>query len=399
MSRSRQRKKARAVPTGAATTSGVPDVHLVAPQQTTGAERSNRALLAAIVISGTLLRLILANWGRYLEDSLVLGFRAERLAKLPISDLYKTNQGVIGHLPGDLWLLWYISNLFHVLSPTGDFYGDTFLYVTKLVPILGDAGIMCLLFLIARDLVNSKAGLVAAGLYAISPGPIVIASLWDQWDSISSCAFLLAFWLFFRWRYELAAAALTYAALVKPQFAVFALLFAVAYAHRHFRPLVMQALNRGSFRSIGRKAAAPLTRAVAVVLAAWVTAEAVLLPFNVSIPPLSAQFDPRDRLRYVFRVHDETTLNAFNLWATPIAANAVNDYEITFAGLTSRTWGQILFGAAVVLVVTLWWRNGSDIGLVWAGLAIVSSSYMLRPSCWLSSWWRSDRASCGLAPW
>jgi Gpi18-like mannosyltransferase len=338
---------------------------------------SDRAILSLIILASTILRLAIAPWGRYYEDSQVMAFRATRMATVPINQLYLTNSGVISHLPGDLWFLWYISNFYQALSPNGDFYGNTFLYLTKLVPIAFDAGAALALYLIARDLAGPRAGLVAAALYAFNPGPIIIASIWDQWDSISTCAALFALWFFLRNRYELAAATLTYAALVKPQFALFGLLFAIVFARRLLLPPLLPYLRSDTVQTPPRAILKPLARAGAAILAAWVTAELVLVPFNVSIPPLSAHFDLRDRLDYVFRVHDETTLNAFNFWATPWAGNGVNDWEVKFLGLTSRTWGQLLFGASLILILAMWWRRGTDRAIVWSALAMTFASYML----------------------
>lgn len=45
--------------------------------------------------------------------------------------------------------------------------------------------------------------------------------------------------------------------------------------------------------------------------------------------------------------------------------------------MTSRTWGQILFAGALLLIVALWWRRGTDRALVWACLATTFSSFML----------------------
>lgn len=338
---------------------------------------SDRMAIAVVLLGMTLLRLAIAQFGRYFEDWQVLIFRAQRLAQLPMNQLYLTNQGTVDHLPGDLWFLWYISNAYRALAPNGDFYGDTFLYLTKLIPIAADAGVAVAIYLIARDLAGPRAGLIGALLYALSPGPIVVASLWDQWDAISTCAALFAIWLFLRHRYELAAATLTYAALVKPQFAMFGLLFAVAFVYWNLFP--GRRARKDGERTIlpARLVVVSLARAGAALLTAWVTAEAILVPFNVSIPPLSAQFDLRDRLRYVSRVHDQTTLNAFNFWATPIAGNAVHDSQVSFLGMTSRTWGQILFAGALLLIVALWWRRGTDKALVWACLAMSFSSFML----------------------
>lgn len=173
--------------------------------------------IVLVLVGMTLLRLTIAPFGRYFEDWRMLVFRSERLAQLPMNQLYLTDQGTIDHLPGDLWFLWYISNAYRALAPTGDFSSDTFLYLTKLIPIAADAGVALAIYLIARDLAGPRAGLIGAILYALSPGPIVVASLWDQWNAIATCAALFAIWFFLHRRYKLAAAALTYAALVKPQ--------------------------------------------------------------------------------------------------------------------------------------------------------------------------------------
>jgi hypothetical protein len=383
MSRSRRSSRPAPPPRGADPPAVVPaprpdePAPAIVTPQVSGRALPERALLALIILGAAVLRLAIAPWGRYLEDSQVLAFRSARLANLPTTELYKTNRGVIDHLPGDLWFLWFVSNVYHALAPNGDFSGDAFLYGTKLVPIAADAGAAFALFLIARHLAGPKAGLVAAALYGFNPGPIVVAAIWDQWDAISTCAALFSLWFFLRNRYELAAAALTYAALVKPQFAMFGLLFAVVYARRLVLPPLLELLRGETGGVLSRALVVPIARAGAAVIAAWVTAEAVLLPFNVSIWPLSAAFDLRDRLRYVFRVHDETTLNAFNLWATPIAGNFVNDWEVRFVGMSSRTWGQLLFGAALIAIVALWWRRGTDRAFVWAALAMTFASFML----------------------
>jgi len=339
---------------------------------------SERVALWLVIGIATLLRLAIAPWGRYWEDSVVLAYRAERLALLPTNQLYLTDQGVINRLPGDLWFLWYVANVFRAIWPNGDFYGDTFLYLTKLVPIVADAGVCLALYLIARELAGPRAGVIAAALYGFNPAPIVIAAIWDQWDSVSACFALFALWLFLRGRYELAAASVTYAALIKPQFALFGLLFAIVYARRLILPPLLERWRNRSAPALQQRALSlPLARAVAAVLVAWVTAEAVMLPFNVSIWPLSAQFDLRDRLDYSFRVHDETTLNAFNFWATPWAGNAVEDYQLGFLGLDARAWGQLLFGAALVFIVVQWWRRATDRAILWAALAMTFASFML----------------------
>lgn len=326
---------------------------------------SDRLLLAAVIAAGTVLRLFIAQWGRYFEDSQVLAFRSERLAELPPTQLYQTNQGVIGHLPGDLWFVWFIANVFRSIWPDGSFYGDTFHYLTKLVPINAEAGAAFALALIAGHLAGPRAGLIAAALYAFNPGPITVAAIWGQWDSISTCAALFALWFFLRRRFEISAAVLTYAVLVKPQFAIFGLLFAIVYLRNEVLPVT----ERSRWIAVARAGAS--------VLAGWVTAQIVLLPFNVSIWPLRAQFDLADRLRYAFSVHDETTLNAFNLWATPLAGNAVEDNSLSLLGLDARAWGQLFLGAAILTILALWWHRGSQRAMIWAAFAVTFSAFLL----------------------
>src|SRR5690242_19210754 len=86
-----------------------------------------KASLGVIILVATLLRLALAPFGRYVTDNMVLAFRSSRLAGLPLRTLYATNQGVIDHLPGDLWFLWYLSNFYSALIPNPDFRSHTFL--------------------------------------------------------------------------------------------------------------------------------------------------------------------------------------------------------------------------------------------------------------------------------
>src|SRR6476646_2789089 len=93
-----------------------------------------------LIFAATIWRLALASFGRYETDNTVLAFRASRLAQLPPRALYATNQGVIDHLPGDLWFLWYASNVYSALVPNPDFRSHAFLLITKTIPILADAG-------------------------------------------------------------------------------------------------------------------------------------------------------------------------------------------------------------------------------------------------------------------
>ena len=327
-----------------------------------------------LILLGTIVRLVLAPFGRYDTDNAVLAFRASRIASLPLRSLYATNAGVIDHLPGDLWFMWYVTNAYSALVTHPDYLSRSFLIVTKLVPIGTDVAAAFALFLLGRDLAGPKAGVLAAALYAFNPGPIFIASIWDQWDSISTCALLFAIWFFVRRRYAFAAAALTYSALIKPQYSAIGLLFALAFFRWNVLPFLRAAFaKRGSWRALAR----PIGAALGAVAAAVVTAAGLLVPFGVGFWPLNTQFDIWERIEYVYRVHDETSENAFTLWATPLVGNGVNDWQFHFLGLEIGTWGRIFLGLGLVAVLALWWIRGSERAFVWACLAMTFCLFML----------------------
>jgi Gpi18-like mannosyltransferase len=327
-----------------------------------------------LILLGTLLRIALTPFGRYDTDNAVLAFRASRIAALPLRSLYATNQGVIDHLPGDLWFMWYVTNAYSALVVHPDFRSHSFLIVTKLVPILTDAAAAFALFLLARDLAGPKAGVLAAALYAFNPGPIFIASTWDQWDSISTCALLFAIWFFLRRRYVFAAAALTYASLIKPQYSALGLLFALAFLRWNVLPAAHAAWSkRGSWRALIR----PVAAAIGAVAAAIVTAAALLVPFGVGFWPLKTQFTIFERIHYVYLIHDETSLNAFTLWATPLVGNGVNDWQFHFLGLETGVWGRIFLGLGLFAVLALWWGRGTERAFAWACLAMTFCLFML----------------------
>ncbi len=338
---------------------------------------SARATVGIIILAATILRLALSPFGRYKTDNVVLAFRSTRLVQLPLRSLYATNQGVIDHLPGDLWFLWYAASFYNALIPNPDFKSQTFLIITKAIPILADAGVAFALFLLARDLASPKAGLIAAAAYAFNPGPIFVASIWDQWDSISICAVMFSVLFFLRGRFALAAVALTYASIIKPQYSALGLLFALAYVKWRLIPAIQQARAGGTGTSWLRALAWPIGRVVGAVVAALTMAVAVLVPFGVGFWPFHTQFDIWERLHFVYLIHDETSLNAFTLWATPLVGNGVNDWQFHFLGLTTGIWGRIFLGTGLLTVLALWWRRGTERAFVWACLATTFCLFIL----------------------
>jgi len=336
-----------------------------------------KATAGIIIFIATILRFALAPFGQYDTDHTVLAFRAARLAQLPLKSLYATNQGVIDHLPGDLWFLWYASNFYNALAPDSDFRSHGFLIITKAIPILADAGAAFALFLLARDLAGPKAGVLAAAMYAFNPGPIFVASIWDQWDAISVGALLFSVWFFLRRRFALSAALLTYASIIKPQYSALGLLYALAFIRWQILPIIRAARDRENDDAGLSALARPLGRVIGAVTAALVTAAAVLVPFGVGFWPFRTQFGIVSRLHFVYLIHDETSLNAFTIWATPLAGNGVNDWQLHFLGMETGFWGRVLLALGLLAVLGLWWRRGTERAFIWACLASTFCLYML----------------------
>jgi hypothetical protein len=105
-------------------------------------------------------------------------------------------------------------------------------------------------------------------------------------------------------------------------------------------------------------------------------AAALLLPFDVGVQPFPTRWDLVERLRYSLELYPESSVNAFNLWATPLVGNRESDMQ-PLLGLTVRTWGVALFAAAYVLVLVRYWRRPNALSFIWATFAIAFAAFML----------------------
>jgi hypothetical protein len=170
---------------------------------------------------------------------------------------------------------------------------------------------------------------------------------------------------------------LTYASIIKPQYSALGLLFALAYVRWHILPAIQTARTRTNETTWPRALFWRVARAIGAIATAAATAVAVLVPFGVGFWPLHTQFNLWERLRFVYLVHDETSLNAFTLWATPLAGNGVKDWRLHFLGLETGMWGRILLAAGLLAVLGLWWRRGTERAFIWACLATTFCLFML----------------------
>jgi hypothetical protein len=326
----------------------------------------NRRLIALLGI-GLAVRLALLPAGGYGYDLTLMQLWAERLITRPLVRFYASPE-VVDHLPGDLWLLWLLGRAMDLVE-LGALVPQIAL---KLVPTLADVGIGVLLFLLGRRLAGPDAGLLAAALYLLNPASIFLTAIWGQWDSVSAALALIAVWLVIRGDPAWTLPPLTWAALIKPPFAALLPLDLLSFVWRHVVPHTRwggtQSTTESLMASLGELA---LTAVICVLLA-----RALLLPFDVGVGPLPARWDLLERLRYSLDLYPETSVNAFNLWATPLVGNREPDAQ-PLLGVAVRTWGLALFGAAYLLILARYWRRPDARAFIWAAFAISFAAFML----------------------
>ncbi|HEU5422611.1 MAG TPA: hypothetical protein VFU72_03640 [Nitrolancea sp.] len=327
--------------------------------------------LAIILLLGLGARLALAPHGGFAGDAQSFRRWAVALVQLPLGDFYASISNA-DHLPGDLWLLWGVAHLYHLVSPEMDVQGAGFLFLLKLVPALADAGVGAMLFVIARQLAGARAGLLAAAGYVFNPAVIFLSATWGQWDAVSAFVMTVALWLLLRGDLAWALPVLSYATLIKPQIALLFPLLALACwrwsrdgavvgAPRGFRPWQPVRLALGALASL------------ALFLA-------LSLPFGVGLPLMGTRWNIVERLSFALNRYQSVSLNAFNLWGILGHAGAgqiVNDRRPFLLGVSYHIWGEFLFALAALGALALFaWRPGRLMAL-WAAFALFFAAFML----------------------
>ncbi len=298
-------------------------------------------MLSLIVIGGLIVRIALAPYGSFEYDAAVMRNWAHILTTAPLG-FYYDQAFTPDHLPGDLWILWYVANAFRAVGD-GDIDGLEFLLALKLVPAIADGAIGILLYAIARSIRDARAGLAAAAMFMFNPASIFLTSTWGQWDSVSMALALLAIVFFLQHRYVLAGPVLTYAILIKPQFGILLVLLVAAYVLYELTARPRPSLWR-TVQTIG------LT-----LLASAVLALAALLPFGIGVPPLTTQWSLVERLEYSLDLWTGTTLRAFNAWILPIGVESAPPDSVVWGALTYQEWGVAGFATCLLLAGFGFW--------------------------------------------
>lgn len=333
--------------------------------------RSAYLLLAFIVIMGLAIRLVMAPHNGYRGDIQAFRLWAVRLVDTPLADFYTPVRSV-DHLPGDLWLLWGIAHMYHWISPQMNVQATSFLVMLKVVPSIADAGIALISFLIARRFSGIGAGLLAAAFVMFNPALIFVSATWGQWDSVSAFFMVVGLWLLLRGDPEWSLPFFTYAALIKPQLGLLAVLAVLAWWRWSF-----QRQNEGP---------APervwLRRTVRLALGAIASLTVFLLvdlPFGVGLPFMSTRFTIVERISNALNRYKWVSANAFNFWGIfgkATLPTPLTDSQVFVANLSYRQLGEILLGLAITVVLALFClRPTRDMALC-SSLAITFSLFM-----------------------
>ncbi len=340
------------------------------------------AFRTALIILGVgfVLRLALFPLGNFAVDTNTMTGWAQRLVSDSPRSFY-TGGGLTDHLPGDLWVLWFVGTVYDWFSPisTNLNVGFPFLWMLKIVPAITDTVTGLLIFLIGRRLATPVGALVATALFAFNPAAIFIGSVWAQWDSLSAMVAVGAIYLFLRGKPEWAIPALVYACLIKPQIAVIGLFVALAFVLVYIAPHV-PAMSRWVREAKPvetlRKSLTRLGIGAGISLAVFLI---VCLPFNIGLFPGMGAFTVWERISYALNVYPNTTLNAFTLWGL-LSENWGDDRQATALGLSYQATGTLLTVVALIGVVWLTlqaWKAFGYQALLW-GMTVASfAAYML----------------------
>lgn len=200
-----------------------------------------------------------------------------------------------------------------------------------------------------------------AALIAVSPGIIMVSSIWGQWDALSALLLVLAVMSYGRsgQRPELSGALAAWACLIKPQLAVFFIGFLIAW-------LIRSRLDRRA-----------LSRTVRYALGGVIWAQLLMLPFDMGLPGVGARWQLHDKLREASDLYRATTLGASNVWMIVSGRSWVWDTTM-FGPLTARSWGNVALVCLLAGLTAYALRLKGAASPIWLGTSFFFTFFMVQ---------------------
>ncbi|HYK98365.1 MAG TPA: phospholipid carrier-dependent glycosyltransferase, partial [Candidatus Acidoferrales bacterium] len=297
-------------------------------------DRRARLAIAAVVVVGVLVRLLVLRSPGFPSDVATFEAWAKRVAEVGPPNFYT---------PG--YFSDYPPAYLYVLGLLGVFLDGEFLRLAvKAMSIPFDIGIAVIAATLVWRAAGRTSAILAAALWMFAPGPIFAGPYWGQVDAVGTVPLMLALVMAGRGRWGWAGVLAALAAMIKPQFGV-GLIVIVAAAGALW---IRQADWRAPLRTIG---------------AAAVTIAALGLPFRAGPGELI------DLVRSASETYPYTSLYAFNIWSV------IGDFWKPDDDYVVR--GGILLAAGLLASCALVWRRRDVPTLLAAGALATFAFYFL----------------------
>ena len=298
-------------------------------------ERRARVLVAGVIAVGVVIRLLAVRAQGFTTDVGTFEAWAERLAQIGPGRFYEPGY-FSDYPPAFLYVLWLLGAMFD---------GEFLRLAVKAISIPADIAIAILGARVIWRTAGRTAGIAAAAIWSLQPGPIFAGPYWGQVDAVGTLPLLASLLAAGSRRWWLAGALGAVAALVKPQFGIGILVIVVAAAIEFIRD-------------------ARWRPAAAAVVGGAVTAYALSVPFW-GFDPFRIASELLALVRSASATYPYTSLYAFNGWSVFF------DFWKSDDGLV--VYGALLLAAGFLLsVLPLWWRRDTAMLLacaVFTGLA------------------------------
>jgi dolichyl-phosphate-mannose-protein mannosyltransferase len=320
-------------------------------------------VVLGVSVVGITIRWWLIPMGSFISDVVDFKVWAEQLASMPLRDFYRLADPPTDYLPGYLYVLAALERVRAWVDGPVSLL-EPFLYWIKFIPIIADVLLGLVVYYLSRKIVDQSRALVAFALVVLNPGLIFISAVWGQCDSVGTVITMISLAALVIDRPIIAAITGGIAFLVKPQYTLPLAVVAVAYLKTELLPMpnirVRSNLSTWLRRTIQR-VAFPIIALVA-------TMQLVLLPLSVTLwPGPAVDWTLRSRIEVAGTKFPFASVNAFNLWGTPIAGSMLPDSTIGWFSLSYQSWGLLLFAMSIIICITLVWVKSRDLSMIlWA---------------------------------
>jgi len=224
----------------------------------------------------------------------------------------------------------------------------------QLPAILADFGIAYLLYKIASDIKNRRAGKIAAVVFLINPVIWYNSAVWGQTDATVNFFGLLAFYLLFKNKPTLSVAAFAASLFIKISLAIFLPIYLILLVKKY---------------DLRKLALFVLPSVIAILL--------LTLPFSLS--------SGRNPLSWLIHLYTDKVLaqqqhvitaNAFNLWGALTGLHLQPNSQM-LGPLTFEAWGNILLATALAPILYLVIKKQDEKIVYWALAMTAFSVFML----------------------